>query len=262
MPVWVDDLSVDGQHALEPVAAQPCSTVTIHGRALDLPDRSAGEAVFAVVGSTVARGIYDLLRDDVAADQGTERYCTRGFTVAVPLASVPPSEHALRLRFVGAVGKTVYEGPAIRVNVAARPSDDAPFVRTGEMTTAHIDEAVVLDADGNARPHSRPLRLTRGAQLLVSGWAIDAAAGTTAGGVHLWLDDLPTSSAAQYGLARSDVAAAFANPEFTACGFNALISTASMPAGMHELALLVLDRAGRCLYETLQHVDFTLAETP
>jgi hypothetical protein len=130
------------------------------------------------------------------------------------------------------------------------------------MTTAHIDEAVVLAADGTERPHSHPLRLARGDQLLVSGWAIDAAGGTTAGAIRVWLDDLPTSSSAQYGLARSDVAAAFANPEFTACGFNALISTTSMPAGMHELALLVLDRAGRCMYETSQHVDFTLAETP
>jgi hypothetical protein len=35
-----------------------------------------------------------------------------------------------------------------------------------------------------------------------------------------------------------------------------------MPAGMNELALLVLDRAGRSMYEASQYVDFTLAETP
>ena len=261
MPGWVDHLSVDGQPAVEPITAQACNTITIRGRAVD-PAGSV-EAVFAVVSSTVARGVFVLLHDDVAAaaDQGAERYRKTGFTVEVPLASVPPGEHALRLRFVGAAATTVYEGPVIRVNLAAR-RDDAPFVLTGEMTKAHIDEASVLAADGTARPHSRPLRLTRGDQLLVSGWAVDAAGGTTAAAVHLWLDDLPTSSSVLYGLARSDVAAALGNPEFTACGFNALISTASMPAGMHELALLVLDRAGRCMYETSQHVDFTLAETP
>ncbi len=250
--------------------------LTLHGWAVIAEDPVRATGVFVRIddGSPLA-ALAGLARHDVAQAFNNAEFAASGFRGAFTTAHLALGEHIITFAVRSDDGHLLEVADTLTFSIdasvekhvlagtttPARLGGEASFALTGEFTEAHIDEVVVLYAGGRARPHLPPLPLTRGDELLVSGWAIDAKAGTAAGTVRLLLDELPTSILVQYGLARSDVAAAFDNPEFTTCGFNTVISMASMPAGMHELALLVEDRSGRFTYETSQHVDFTLAET-
>jgi hypothetical protein len=165
----------------------------------------------------------------------------------------------MRVRVVGADGETVYDGPSVRVDVAAVSVESAALVPTGTTTSAFIDDVAVFDAAGSLKSFARDLRLQRGDQLFIRGWAIDEERGTVARAVHLCVDDLP-STPAVYGIERADVTRIFERPDLVACGFTGLIQTASMAPGAHEVAVRVIDGEGLRFYETHQRIEFSLED--
>jgi hypothetical protein len=258
-PIVVEGLWIDGEYTEEPIDAGPHGIVSLRGWAADEPAGGVARAVFGIVGSTVVKAFYGSPRDDVAADRGDAVWRDCGFALDVPLDGVPPGNHLLRIRMVGADGETVYDGPPVRVDVAAFSLTTAALVPTGTTTSAFIDDVAVFDAAGSLKPFARDLRLQRGDQLFIRGWAIDEERGTVARAVHLCIDDLPSTTAV-YGIERTDVTEIFERPDFLACGFTGLIQTAAMAPGPHEVAIRVIDGEGSRFYETHQRIDFTLED--
>lgn len=253
----IDSLSVDGRPAGEPLEAEPESLVAVRGWAIDAPARSAGTAIFGLIGSSVVKAVYGFSREDVADIHPDGDYRNCGFALQIPLGGLPPGEHTLRLRLVGADGATVHDGPAVRVDVVDFPLDTSALTPAGSLARANIDEAVVLDAQGRLRPGGRDFKLERGDQLFVRGWAVDEVNDAPARAVHLVVDDLP-SVPAVYGLERPDVAGVLGKPQFAASGFTGLVATSSLADGPHTLALRVIASDGRRFYDTLQRIEFTV----
>jgi hypothetical protein len=258
-PIAVDSCAVDDEFAEEPLVAGPASIVSIRGWAVDSPAGTVASAVFGVAGSLAVKAAYGFPREDVVADQGGAEFRRSGFALDIPADELGPGSHAVLIRAVGADGETVYDGPIVRIDVSGFDAESALVEATASLTKASIDEIAVFDADGNVRVPSGEVRLARGEQLFVRGWAIDEVADATARAVHLCIDDL-ASTAAVYGLDRGDVATVFGRPDLAACGFTALLSTASLGAGAHEVAVRVIDREGRRYYDAQQRIEFTIED--
>lgn len=74
--------------------------------------------------------------------------------------------------------------------------------------------------------------------IIVSGWALDKAANTTAGGVDVVLDQTPYR--ARYGISRGDVADHFKRPDYINCGFQLILAKGQMAKGQHTIAIRVI----------------------
>jgi hypothetical protein len=94
---------------------------------------------------------------------------------------------------------------------------------------------------------------------MVAGWAVDASADGTTGidAVHVWA--YPAGGAApifagvaDYGLARPDVAAAFARPEFTRSGYS--LTLRDLSPGAYMLAVFA-HRTGAPAFDAVQVVN-------
>jgi hypothetical protein len=258
--IVVDRLAVDDAFAEEPLDAGATSIVRVRGWAIE-EGPGTGSALFGVIGSTVVRARYGLRRDDVAATLGAERFAECGFDLDVPMEAVPPGPHVVHLRLLGRDGTTVYAGPHVRVDVAAPAHSDEPAAFASVIASAHIDRALIVGEHGALRGAPADLRLVRGERLFVSGWAIDEASDALARGVAVCVDEM-LSFRALYGHDRDDVAASFERPELGACGFTALVPTASMPSGPHVLTLRVIARDGRHFFEASERIAFTVVDAP
>jgi hypothetical protein len=91
------------------------------------------------------------------------------------------------------------------------------------------------------------IRLTQGQTASFSGWAIDDAKKSAAGGVLVQVDG-SDRVAASYGGARPDVAAAMNMRDAAGSGFDVDIPAALLPEGRHTLSFLVLTSDGQRYY--------------
>jgi len=91
------------------------------------------------------------------------------------------------------------------------------------------------------------IRLTQGQTASFSGWAIDDAKKSAAGGVLVQVDG-SDRVAASYGGARPDVAAAMNMRDVAGSGFDVDIPAALLPEGRHTLSFLVLTSDGQRYY--------------
>jgi hypothetical protein len=260
-PILIDEVSVDeqpvGAHGTVSVARS--STIGIHGWAIDRPGGGPGKGLYGLVGALVARGVYGIPRDDVALDQGDDRFRDCGFALRIPLDGVPPGEHLLSLRLIGVDGTTVYGGPAIRLQVEPATIAGAPYTRSGQTTTARIDEAVAVDGSGDVGESHAELEVARGDRIFVRGWAIDAVQAQPARAVFVCVDDRHVT-AAVCGADRPDVADALAAPQLAPCGFSAILATGMLEPGSHELTLRVIGDDGRRYHDTGERVSFTVTK--
>jgi hypothetical protein len=108
---------------------------------------------------------------------------------------------------------------------------------------------MIIDQIGAARaPFDKgSVHLPRSGELKVSGWAVDKAHQSTAGGVDVVMDRTPIAST--YGLNRDDVAKYFNRPEYRDSGFVATMSAETLTKGEHALTVRVVSSDGKCYYE-------------
>jgi hypothetical protein len=92
------------------------------------------------------------------------------------------------------------------------------------------------------------VRVSRPAELKVSGWAVDHLHRSAAGGVDIVMDR--GLYPATYGLSRDDVAKYFGRPEYRGTGFVASIPSDTLTSGEHQLSLRVVSSDGRCYFES------------
>ena len=74
--------------------------------------------------------------------------------------------------------------------------------------------------------------------VMVSGWALDEAKKTTAGGVDVVLDQVPHG--AHYGVERSDVASHFNRPDYANSGFQLVVGRGQLAKGPHSVSIRVI----------------------
>lgn len=89
-----------------------------------------------------------------------------------------------------------------------------------------------------------------------SGWAVDTAGGSAAGGVYLVLDG--KEYPAYYGIERTDIAAAQHNDRMVSCGFQRLIPAKNLASGRHAVALRILSADRRAVYEPSETFGFEI----
>ena len=82
----------------------------------------------------------------------------------------------------------------------------------------------------------------------VTGWTVDEAAATVAGGLYLVIDN-EYEYAANYGLGRPDVAAFFNNSEYRHSGFEVRVPVAEVGGGEHELSFRILTHDQTAYYD-------------
>lgn len=98
-------------------------------------------------------------------------------------------------------------------------------------------------------------RVSGDTDIIVSGWAIDKAAKTTAGGVDVVLDQVPYS--ARYGIPRGDVADHFKRPDYMNSGFRLVLAKGRLTKGEHTISIRVIS-SDRKSYSQGPLVTFTV----
>jgi len=102
----------------------------------------------------------------------------------------------------------------------------------------------------------RPERTVAGsAELIVSGWALDARARRPAAAVDLVVDGVIYR--VPVGIPRGDVAAVHGDYGYMRCGFSARFPERSLSAGAHELEMRIV-LAGERDYVSAGRVVFTV----
>ncbi len=119
-----------------------------------------------------------------------------------------------------------------------------PRLRRNSQSTQYF-----LDQFGPAaQPFGKTVKIRRGENVMVRGWAIDAPAATLAGGVEIVIDgqayELP------YFLTRADVAAARRSEVYTDCGFLAILSPKLLPEGSHNVTLRIVSADRKTYYQS------------
>ena len=81
----------------------------------------------------------------------------------------------------------------------------------------------------------------------ITGWAIDEANKTTAGGVDEVIDGTPYS--AHYGSPRTDVATHFNQPGYRDSGFELIVAPGQLTKGPHSVSIRVISNDRRSYYQ-------------
>jgi len=93
--------------------------------------------------------------------------------------------------------------------------------------------------------------------LRLTGWAIDSIGKAEAGGVLISVDGQIVIPAF-CGLSRPDVAKYFNNDNYTLCGFEALLDTAMIGPGQHDLSIKVIAADGKAFYQPVKFLTMEI----
>lgn len=96
------------------------------------------------------------------------------------------------------------------------------------------------------------------ALLTVSGWAIDAQSGDTAGGLAVVINGQP--HVAVYGLRRKDVARSLGNRKLVASRFRCHVPVKDVPPGRHPLTLTIQTRDHQAIYDVSGELEVIPAQ--
>jgi hypothetical protein len=99
--------------------------------------------------------------------------------------------------------------------------------------------------------------VTAGVPMRVGGWAVDDKADAPGSGVRIFLDNASPVNA-QYGISRPDVAKVLRDQRLEESGFEAMISTAGLAPGQHELTFQVVNASGTSTYSLSKRIQFTI----
>jgi hypothetical protein len=115
-----------------------------------------------------------------------------------------------------------------------------PRVEFSQLKDLAAETPLYVDAvNGQAAPQTAGARLdsSRDPTIVISGWAVDGAAGTAAGGVFIDVSSR-LQVPARYGLDRRDVADDLKNNAYRYSGFHAEFAASLLRAGRHTLTVM------------------------
>jgi hypothetical protein len=110
-------------------------------------------------------------------------------------------------------------------------------------TEGAIDGFEYVDGMPGLVWHPRPHRVPAGAPLMLAGWALDPTTRGIPQAVHVVVDR-GAGVLAETGVSRYDVAARFAEPTDEKIGYRAVVPTAKLPGGRHQIRAYVRARDG------------------
>jgi hypothetical protein len=128
------------------------------------------------------------------------------------------------------------------------PPSWAPGISQNLARSAATTSCVIDNIGPVANPAvQKTVQVSGATPIVISGWAIDEANKTTAGGVDVVIDMAPY--AAHYGSARPDVAAHFTQPGFRNSGFDFTVGPGQLNAGPHSVAIRVMSSDKKVFYQ-------------
>jgi hypothetical protein len=203
-----DSLLVGGWVA-DPTDGAPVSLVRIYLDGTLLPPPAMG-----------------LPRTDVAASYANAGLMNSGYQLLYPAAAIAPGAHAVTVVATDSLGRSTTFGP-LNIVVIAVPPSTLPFGNLDAAEDSVTFGKLVAQSDS----------------LLVGGWVADVRDGAPLTNVHIYLDGtlLPPPT---LGVARPDVAAAFANNAFINSGYQLLYPAATISPGAHAVTVVATDSLG------------------
>ena len=139
-----------------------------------------------------------------------------------------------------------------RVPSEARPvvTSTQPVPLTAKLAACDGPPLLNIEQIGAERSPfaDRQIRLAGSRVSKVTGWAVDPQKESSAAGADVVVDRIPFPSL--FGTDRSDVAAYFKRPVYSASGFAAELPANTLSKGPHTLTLRVVSSGGDCYYES------------
>jgi RHS repeat-associated protein len=180
-----------------------------------------------VDGTNIGFATLGVQRPDVvsAVGNGDSRYLNSGFVFTGTVGNLSPGQHSVGVTIYDALGQHTSPASVFPLTVTADPSS----------LSGNLDGS-------NASANST---IPSGATLTASGWAAFPAASNCGVGqtVELWLGTTLIGQT-QINGSRPDVANALGNQACLNTGWSISGSIASVPTGLHPLAVRVYDAAG------------------
>lgn len=152
-----------------------------------------------------------------------------------------PETSRERASVLETLGYSVFSGPRPRVlppplsalsPVRARTPSD---IQTISGVEVRAEDRLVIIPEGTS-------------SVRVSGWAVDAKAKDTAGGVYVVIDGTPFP--AFYPASKKEVAERFDTPAYEYSGFERAIRLSDVGPGVHELSIIVVTNDGERYYRS------------
>jgi|GEM_PF-2225734 len=236
----------------EPDRGEPMPPATIARQAVALVegcvvdaklDAPAGAVFVLVDGLAVNRGLYGYECSATAPSHASPPRC--GFKVRFRTEPLQLGLHSFRIIAVSADGSACEESDAQPFEVVAPRHVPLGGALTKQSTTAQFERAFTVGSD-SLEPASGDLRVERGRNVHVTGWAVDEP-GRAAGVQAALLVDESLLFAAFYGTPRDDVAQRLGGPSFRNCGFVGAVATADLSPGMHSVVCLLQSADGSWL---------------
>ena len=129
------------------------------------------------------------------------------------------------------LGYSVFSEP--RPRVLPPPLSTLSPVRSSTLS----DIQTIAGVEASRR--DQPIVIPEGtSSVRVAGWAVDAEAGDTAGGVYVAIDGKPFP--AFYGVSKKEVAERLGAPVYEYSGFERAIPLSELGPGVHELSIIVV----------------------
>lgn len=280
----LNDTSLAGPPPM-PITIASGVPITLRGWAVDVPNSAAAGGVIISVDAANYQATYGMERQDVATALGNPAYRLSGFTITFPANMLAPGSHTITIKILTKDQKSYYQpdqtvtvaigssttaiSPTVSSSTVVQPtaslgtvvqstsSSSIPLdalIRLSGMTTFSIDS---LNDTSFAQPPTAPIPIPRNGSVILRGWAVDAPAGTVAGGVIVSVDETMNFQAV-YGVARQDVADALGNPAYQKSGFNVTFPASKLSPGRHTITIKILTSDRKSYYEPDQKVDIEI----
>jgi len=134
-------------------------------------------------------------------------------------------------------------------SVPAEPvstAESADAVRVDRKTLYHIDRFGSVDH----LAESDVVRLSAAEEIVVSGWALDAARRHSASGIELVIGGKFYRTSTR--VPRGDVAQAYGSSGYFRSGFSTSFAPGTLPPGTHDVDVRILFDEGRCFHPVLR----------
>jgi hypothetical protein len=138
----------------------------------------------------------------------------------------------------------------------------SPPVALDALPTATVQTRYSVDRINGVMIPANPdpssmVQVARGTAIQVTGWAIDTARNSPAGGVIVSIDN-SLNVPATYGLDRSDVATSLGSAALAKVGFSGTVPTDALTPGRHLLVVKILAADGQSYYQPPQAIPITI----
>ena len=213
--------------------------VTVDGWAVDAEARApVGDVHFFVDDLTLDRALYGYPSEIAARRFAAPALIACGFKARFQTRTLNAGVHSFRIVAVSADGSVYDQTDEQLFEVVAPPVLPELGAVSPHRTTARIEHVYRLEPTGETVPLRGTIRVERGGNLHLSGWAVDDAT-AAAGANAVLLVDEDRLFGAFYGAPREDVAAELGSDAFRECGFVGAVATTELAPGVHTIRCLV-----------------------